>query len=143
MSYRFLFYGLLAAVFLPAVSLSLVYLISGTPVVKLQVKTYGYFILALSAGFGTQVGLFQYLREKRRRAVGLKTLTGSGAVSGLTMIACCTHYLAGFLPVLIGTGLLTVVGQWQDRLFWFGLLANFLSLGYLVDQLRKKINEIF
>lgn len=142
MSYRWLLHGITAAVLLPTASLLLIYLISGEAGVKLQINSYGYFILALAIGFGTQVGLFSYLREKRRRAISQGAVAGSGAVSGLAMVACCTHYLTGLFPVLLGTGLITFATQWQGRFFWIGLLANFSGIIYLVGKLRRGTDEL-
>lgn len=142
MSYRWLFHGILAAFLLPTASLSLIYLLSGKPGVELQVSSYGFFILTLAAGFGTQIGLFSYLQEKRKQAIGKGAVAGSGAVSGLAMIACCTHYLSGLLPVLLGTGLVTFAVQWQGRFFWIGFLTNLLGIIYLVGKLRRRTDEL-
>jgi hypothetical protein len=57
------------------------------------------FVGAIAAGFGTQVGLFAYLRglHARASAGGVAASTG---MSTAAMLACCAHHLVDVAPVL-------------------------------------------
>ena len=57
------------------------------------------FVGLISAGFGTQVGLFTYLRLlQRAMARESVALAGAGtATSSVSMVACCAHHLADVL----------------------------------------------
>src|SRR3972149_3342817 len=62
-----------------------------------------YFVAAISAGFGTQVGLFVYVRRmvslRARGGAATATATGTGT-STAAMVACCAHHVRDALPVL-------------------------------------------
>lgn len=133
-----LFYGSGAGLFLFGTYWLLVSLISGQEFALTQFKTYWYFIVSLAAGFGLQVGLYSYLKE---RAAGQKTsgrvVAVSGTTSTATMLACCAHYLANILPVIATTGIISLIGQYQIELFWVGLAFNLAGLAYITRQIIK------
>lgn len=90
------------------------------------------YITALAFGFGIQVGLFLFLHRSVHAAARTgKVVAVTGTTSGIAMVSCCTHYLVNLLPVLGATGLVTLVGQYQVELFWFGLAANLAGIGYM------------
>src|SRR3972149_4196192 len=61
-----------------------------------------YGVLALSAGFGVQVGLFSFIRRaiRERRAAATGSVAVSGGISTGSMAACCVHHLGAVLPLL-------------------------------------------
>ena len=65
------------------------------------------FVGLISAGFGTQVGLFTYLRLlQRAMARESVALAGAGtATSSVSMVACCAHHIADVLPLVGLSGL--------------------------------------
>ncbi len=104
-----------------------------------QFSAYWYFVIALSAGFGVQIGLYTYLRAIYRE--GSKgVLAVSGTASTAAMVSCCTHYLANLLPLIATAGIVTLVGQYQVELFWFGILLNLIGttyMGYRIYAVRR------
>jgi Cu+-exporting ATPase len=100
------------------------------------------FVIALAVGFGVQVGLYTFLRNAVHAAHGSgKVVAVSGTTSGAAMVSCCAHYLVNLLPALGATGLITLVGQYQVELFWFGLAANAAGIGYVGSRVIRFAKE--
>ncbi|MEB2353134.1 MAG: hypothetical protein OZ924_17205 [Burkholderiaceae bacterium] len=90
------------------------------------------FVVALAAGFGTQVGIFAWLHRAVHAAHGSgKIVAASGTTSGVAMVSCCVHYLVNLLPALGAAGVVTFVSQYQITLLWVGLIANALGIAYM------------
>ncbi|MBI5462997.1 MAG: hypothetical protein HY941_12500 [Gammaproteobacteria bacterium] len=107
-------------------------LVSGWDFAREQFSTFWYFVVALAAGFGVQLGLFIYLRQITRHSdASGKVVAVSGATSTGAMIACCAHYLANVLPILATTGIVALVAQYQISLFWVGLAFNTAGIVYV------------
>lgn len=124
--------GLMAAVLLLVVYFSVLTWVSGREFAFAQFGQFWYFILALAAGFGIQVGLYAQLRIVTRHTDSSgKVVAVAGGTSTAAMISCCTHYLANVLPVLGATGLVALVAQYQTELFWVGLLFNAAGVAYV------------
>jgi Cu+-exporting ATPase len=121
-------------------------LVSGWEFTLEQFRAFWYFVVALSGGFGIQIGLYSYLRGITRHgdAAG-KVAAVSGGTSTAAMISCCTHYLANVLPILGATGLVALVAQYQVQLFWVGLafnLAGMLYIGRKVWQASRHMKQM-
>ena len=58
-------------------------------------------------------------------------MVATGTTSSVAMVSCCTHYLVNLLPVLGATGLMSIVGQYQIELFWFGIASNLAGIAYI------------
>lgn len=128
-------FGLAAAALLLTVYVGVVSLVSGWNFMLTQFAAFWYFVLALAAGFGVQIGLYVRLREFARHGYGSgKVVAVSGGTSTVAMISCCAHYLANVVPVLGATGLLTLVAQYQTELFWVGLAFNAAGIAYVGRQ---------
>lgn len=124
--------GVVAAALLLGVYFAVLTLVSGWEFTRTQFATYWYFVLALAAGFGAQIGLYSYLRRVTRHGgASGKVVTISGATSTGAMISCCAHYVTNVLPVLGATGVVTLVAQYQAELFWAGLAFNLAGLFYV------------
>ena len=100
------------------------------------------FVAALAAGFGTQVGLYAYLRGLTRAtsaAAGATTGVGTGT-STVAMIACCAHHATDVLPIL---GLSTVAGaagllaEWRVPLMSLGIALNLIGIVLSVRLVRQ------
>lgn len=132
------FYGVLASAILLGLYFAILALISGLDFAQSQFYSFWYFIIGLSAGFGIQIGLYVYLRNLVRGGPGSgKVLGVTGATSAVTMISCCTHYLANLLPILGAIGAITFVAQYQIQLFWVGLLFNIGGILYMANRIFK------
>jgi hypothetical protein len=127
--------GLLAATALLGFYFGVLTLLSGWEFTSGQFASYWGYIVALGVGFGVQVGLFTYLRKAVHAAASGKVVAATGATSGAAMISCCAHYLVNLLPVLGATGLVSLIGQYQRELFWFGLAANLAGIAYIGHRL--------
>ena len=94
-----------------------------------------YFVAAISAGFGTQVGLFVYVRRivslRARGGAAATTATGTGT-STAAMVACCAHHLSDALPVLGLSGAAIFLNDYRIPLMATGLAVNGLGVAYML-----------
>ena len=97
-----------------------------------------YFVISLAVGFGIQVGLYVYLRQSitQMHASG-KVVAVSSTTSTTAMLACCAHYLANVAPLLGLAGTISIVAQYQQQLFWLGIIFNLAGIVYLNRQLIR------
>ncbi len=97
------------------------------------------FVALIGAGFGTQIGLFTYLRLLQRAlARGSVALAGAGtATSSISMVACCAHHLADLLPIVGLSGLAVFLVELRTPLMLFGLATNALGIAVLLRELRR------
>ena len=96
------------------------------------------FVGLVSAGFGTQVGLFAYVRMLRRSmARESLALAGAGTTaSSVSMIACCAHHLTDVLPVIGLSGLAIALNDFRIPLMVIGITVNLIGIGIMVRELR-------
>lgn len=117
-------------------------LVSGWEFTVEQFLSYRYFVIALAAGFGVQVGLFSHLRAlvhgARRQGAVLAT---SGTASTAAMVSCCAHYLANVAPIVGAAGLVTFAAQYQVELFWVGLAFNGAGIFYIASKVIQATKE--
>lgn len=141
--FKAFFYGFLASGLLLGFYFSFITLISGWGFTQSQFAEFWYFVIALSAGFGIQVGLYVYLKKSIHKVSG-KVVAVSGGTSTFAMVSCCAHYLVNILPILGVTGILTVISQYQTQLFWVGIISNLLGIMYITSKIikHKKYAEV-
>ena len=97
------------------------------------------FVGLISAGFGTQIGIFIYLRLLQR-AVERESIISAGAgtaTSSVAMVACCAHHLADVLPIIGLGGLAVFLVELRTPLILLALATNALGIGITVRQLRR------
>jgi P-type Cu+ transporter len=129
------FLGILASTILLGVYFAILTFVSGWSFTQSQFASFWYFIVSLATGFGIQIGLYAYLRNRIRESAGSgKVLGVTGTTSTAAMISCCTHYLVNLLPILGVTGLVAFVAQYQVKLFWTGLLFNIAGILYMINR---------
>ena len=97
------------------------------------------FVGLISAGFGTQVGLFTYLRLlQRAMARESVALAGAGtATSSVSMVACCAHHLADVLPIVGLSGLAVFLVDFRTPLMLLGIATNVVGIAVMLVQLRR------
>jgi hypothetical protein len=129
--------GPLAALALLGLYLGLITLAQGWDHALEQFEIDRWFVLALAAGFGTQVGLFTYSRALHAGmaggGVGMAASTGTSTAA---MLACCAHHVSDVLPILGVSGAAVFLGAYKTPLLWVGLVMNLVGIAYLVWQLR-------
>lgn len=125
-------WGAAAAALLLGMYFAVLTLVSGWEFTLAQFASYWYFVLALTVGFGVQIGLYSYLRRiTRHNDASGKVVTVSGATSTGAMISCCAHYLTNVLPVLGATSVVALLAQYQVEFFWVGLAFNLAGMFYV------------
>ncbi|MDO8555317.1 MAG: hypothetical protein Q7R75_02015 [bacterium] len=130
--------GVTATLILLAVYLTLLTLISGWFFAKEQFFSFWYFIIGLATGFGTQIALYSYLKNKiHSKNSGGKVLAISGTTSTIAMVSCCSHYLVNILPIIGVTGVVSLVGQYQIEFFWLGIVFNLIGIWYISSKIIK------
>jgi Cu+-exporting ATPase len=93
---------------------SVLTLISGWSFTVSQFAEFWSYIVTLAFGFGTQVGLYLYLKRMSEDDHHAHHVTAaSGTISTAAMLACCPHYLTNILPVLGVVGVASIIAQYQ------------------------------
>ena len=95
-----------------------------------------YWILILAAGFGLQVGLYTFIREKLKTAPA-GVLAASGGVSTGSMIVCCLHHLVDVLPILGLAAIAVFLIQYQVFFIVFGILTNLIGISIMLEIIQK------
>ncbi|HBY97625.1 MAG: cation transporter [Ardenticatenaceae bacterium] len=128
--------ALLASAGLLAFYLAVITIAQDWPHALQQLSTDRWFVAAIAAGFGTQMGLFTFLRSLHSRATasGVAASTGTSTVG---MLACCAHHLADIAPILGLSGAVVFLDSYKTPLLWLGIVMNLLGIIYLVCQLRR------
>ncbi len=97
------------------------------------------FVGLISAGFGTQVGLFTDLQLlQRAMARESVALAGAGtATSSISMVACCAHHLVDVLPIVGLSGLAVFLVEFRTPLMLLGIATNLAGIAVLLRQLMR------
>lgn len=91
----------------------------------------------LILGFGIQFGLFWLMRKGIRFNIAQKkdsqmAAGTSTAVSGMAMVACCTHHAVDLLPILGLSAAALFLSEYQKQLLIFGVLSNLAGIGMML-----------
>ena len=128
-------FGLAAAGGLLAVYLGVIALAQGWDHATQQLAADGWFVGALTAGFGTQIALFTYVRALHAGASAAATAASTGT-SAAAMLACCAHHLVDVLPVVGMAGAAAFLGAYKTELLWLGIAMNLGGIAYMAVQVR-------
>ena len=124
--------GILAFLAMLGIYFGVLTLVSGWDFTVSQFAQFWYYVLPLALGFGIQIGLYVYLRQRlAHHHTGGKMVVASGATSTGAMLACCSHYLTNILPVIGAAGAITMIAQYQVELFWVGLAFNLSGIIFI------------
>ncbi|WP_456475000.1 hypothetical protein [Candidatus Pyrohabitans sp.] len=93
-----------------------------------------YWILALSAGFGVQMGLYHYIRavSKLRKTRAGAGVAASGGMSGAAMVACCAHHVSDVLPLLGISAAALFLTEYQLLFMVLGLLSSIVGTTFML-----------
>lgn len=133
---RPLLFGALASSIMLEIYFGVLTLVSGWDFTLSEFARFWYLVLALALGFGIQIGLYTYLKQRliHHHTAG-KVVATSGATSTVAMISCCAHYLVNVLPVIGAAGLVTLVAEYQIELFWAGLAFNAGGIVFIASRI--------
>lgn len=135
--------GLAAALAVLGFYLGLITLTSDWRFARTQFAEYRWWLLALALGLGVQAALYALFRatlQDRARRSARASLAASGGVSGLAMAACCSHYLAAFLPSIglpFLSGAAAALEQYQHLFFLVGVLSNLLGVWIMLRMMAR------
>lgn len=132
-------YGLLAGLGLLVFYLGVVSIFQGIDFAFMNLRSLWYLIFPLAGGFGMQVGLFFSIRHAARGLTG--SVAGTGAVSGGSMLACCSHFLLNMLPIAGVSGLAVFLVKYQAWFLGVGIVSNVVGISLMVrhrNSMKKK-----
>jgi hypothetical protein len=98
-----------------------------------------WFVAAITAGFGIQIGLFAHLRTAMNATRGMSTAVAATGTGGSTvaMVACCAHHLADILPLAGMTAASLFLSEYKRPLMTVGLLATGIGILWMLWQIRR------
>jgi hypothetical protein len=126
-----LLWGLVAATLLVGFYLGIITLAQDWAHARDQLGADRWFVGAISAGFGIQVGLFVYLRALHARS-NPGAMAASSGTSTVAMLACCAHHLADALPLIGLSGAAVFLNDFKGPILWTGIVMNGLGIAYLI-----------
>jgi hypothetical protein len=134
-------FGLLAALGLLAFYLVTITLAQGWGHAIEQLYIDGWFVGAIMAGFGTQVGLYTFLRGMHLHATagGVAASTGTSTVA---MLACCAHHLTDVFAIFGLSGAAIFLNVYKMPLLWLGIVMNLFGIAYLLWKIRQQQRRV-
>lgn len=99
-----------------------------------------YWILILVVGFGLQVGLYSFIREKiqeRKTKSPTAVVVTSGGISTGSMIVCCLHHLVDVLPIIGLAALSLFLIKYQILFIVIGILSNIIGITIMLEIIQK------
>jgi hypothetical protein len=130
-------YGLLAALGLLVFYLGIITLAQGWSHAIQQLADDRWFVAAIAAGFGTQIGLFTYLRGLHAQAAA-GGVAASAGTSTVAMLACCAHHLTDVLPILGLSSAAIFLNLYKTPLLWLGIGMNLVGIVYMLRKIREQ-----
>ncbi|NOY10131.1 MAG: hypothetical protein GXP33_14960 [Spirochaetes bacterium] len=106
-----------------------------------QFKEMWYWVVLLVAGFGTQAGLYTYIRTvfrlRKESGIAASTVAAAGGISTTSMIACCAHHVTDFLPVLGISAAMIFFNQFQNLFIITGVLSNVIGINLMLKIIQE------
>ena len=133
-------FGVIAALVLLAIYFTVISILNSFEEALIQFSDIWYWIILLSAGFGTQVGLFLHIKFfSRIKTKGLTAeVAATGGMSTVSMIACCAHYLVGVLPLLGLSAAAMFLVEYQISFLLVGIFSNLLGIIVMLMKIKKQ-----
>ena len=129
--------GAAAALLLLAFYLTILTLVNSFDHALSELARMWYFIVPLSIGFGTQVGLYFYIKNFIAERAATASVAGAGGLSGASMVACCAHHLTDFLPILGLSAFAIFLDKYQLTFILIALFSNFIGVVYMLSVIKK------
>jgi YHS domain-containing protein len=104
-----------------------------------EFKRIWYWILILASGFGFQLGLFTYLKQRiaENTAIATAEVAASGTVSTGSMVACCAHGLVNVLPLVGVSAAAAFLATYQLPLILIGVFSNIIGITIMLGIIQK------
>ncbi len=101
-------------------------------------------VLPIMAGFGTQVGLYTYLRGVlRQRSRASKAMMGAGGgTSTAAMVACCMHHVADLLPLVGLSAAASFLAAYKIPFMLVGLAMNAIGIVVVLRTIRTEQRHV-
>src|SRR3989344_2333202 len=131
------FAGVAAAILLLVFYLAILTLVNSFGHALSELARMWYFIIPLSIGFGTQVGLYFYIKNFIAERAATASVAGAGGLSGASMVACCAHHLTDFLPILGLSAFAIFLDKYQFTFILIALFSNFIGVVYMLSVMKK------
>ncbi|MFQ6674556.1 MAG: hypothetical protein ACE5GH_07215 [Fidelibacterota bacterium] len=100
-----------------------------------------YWIIALTLGFGIQVGLYVHVRQtvqlKKEAHGATSALATAGGISTVSMVACCAHHVTDFLPILGLSAAAAFLSAYQVAFIVLGIISNLLGVTYMLSMIAR------
>jgi hypothetical protein len=94
-----------------------------------QARQDWYYLVAIVAGFGTQIALASELRHRHRLGRSAAATGGVGAgASTAGMIACCAHHLADLFPLVGAASAAGFVTDYRVPFMLTGIVINAVAV---------------
>jgi len=133
--------GLVAAMALAGIYLGIVTVAQSWDHAVELFTTDWYFVLGIIVGFGTQVGLFTYIRTSilaPGRTGSTVAVTGAGTgTSTVSMMACCAHHLTDVLPLVGLSGAAIFLTDYRVPFMVLGIATNVVGIVVMLRLIRK------
>lgn len=127
-------YGLFGGMGLIGFYLGVASIFQGLDFAFANLRSLWYLIFPLAGGFGVQIGLFFSIRQTAQIT---GTIAGTGAISGGSMVACCSHFLLNMIPIAGASGLAIFLVKYQAWFLGFGILSNVAGITLMVRHKNK------
>ncbi len=104
-----------------------------------EFKRIWYWIFILASGFGFQLGLFTYLKQRiAERTIGATSeVAASGTVTTGSMVACCAHGLVNVLPLVGISAAAAFLATYQLPLILIGVFSNLIGVTIMLSIIQK------
>ncbi|PJC45348.1 hypothetical protein CO037_02015 [Candidatus Pacearchaeota archaeon CG_4_9_14_0_2_um_filter_30_8] len=126
--------GILSGLGLIAFYLGVISIFKGFSFAIMNLRSLWYLIFPLAIGFGIQIGLFISIKNHAKFTGSVAT---TGAISGGSMIACCSHFLLNIIPIAGVSGLAVFLVEYQPWFLVFGILSNIVGITLMVKHRNK------
>lgn len=130
-------YGLLAGLGLLIFYLGIVSAFQGIEFAFMNLRSLWYLVFPLAIGFGFQVGLFFSIIKTAQLTATVGT---TGAISGGSMLACCSHFLLNMLPFVGFAGIAGFLVVYQPWFLGVGILSNVIGIGFMIRHKNQMKN---
>ena len=98
-----------------------------------------YYVLLLSVGFGTQAGLFSFIKSSVHSGMkgAAAEVAASGGVSTASMAACCAHHIVDIAPLLGISAAAMFLAKYQTPFIVVGIFSNVIGITIMLGIIQK------